>query len=79
MAMVTLPLRSRPPEVRLSVSVAFAKLRTVLPVVARLRELRFSAPPAKAAALRVPVRVVTLRLAAADDRAPERVPARIWS
>ena len=73
---VKLPLRNRPPEVRLSVSVSVAKL-SVPPVTEarRLSELSPSVPAGNANGV---AKFANLTLAVGEAATPVRVPFRIW-
>ena len=74
-----LPLRNKPPEVRLIVSVALEKVRVPALVETRLSEFKLSVPPEKAAAVMVPVTAETLRFDVSVELTPARVPDDAWS
>ena len=69
------PLRNRPPEVRLRVSVGDAKASVPAAIATKFSEFRLRAElPVET----VPVNPVTLRLELAEDCTPEKVLVRLW-
>ena len=77
MASATLPLRNKPPEVRLIVSVALEKARVPAAVETKFSEFKFNVPPEKAAAVMVPVTAETLRFDVSEEFAKASVPERV--